>query len=172
MADPFLGELSVVGFNFAPINWALAQGQLLPISRYTALFSLLGTNFGGDGKSTFGLPNMQAAVPIGMGQGSGLSNYFIGEEGGSQYVTLLQNETPIHTHPPMAVESRADKTAPIGNSFAESTTGNLYSSASPTTLMNPGAISLYGSGQPHNNMMPYLGMYWIICMQGVFPTRS
>jgi microcystin-dependent protein len=172
MSDPFIGELSVVGFNFAPVNWLLAQGQLLPISRYTALFSLLGTSFGGDGKSTFGLPNLQGVVPIGMGQGPGLSNYVLGEMGGSQTVTLLQDQTPSHTHAPMAKDTRADKASPVGNSFAESVSGFMYSSASPTTLMNPNAISPYGGGLPHNNLMPYVGMYWIICLSGIFPTRS
>jgi microcystin-dependent protein len=175
MAEPFLGQLSLVGFNFAPVGWALAQGQTLPISQYSALFSLLGTYYGGNGTSNFQLPNMQGNVPIGYGQSPGLSNYAIGEASGSQTVTVLTTETPIHTHTPKAknlVRATANL-PPTGHAFAESGSGNMYSTAtSGLTSMSGAAISTFGGSQPHNNMMPYLGMYWIIAMSGIYPARS
>jgi microcystin-dependent protein len=181
MADPFLGQMMLVGFNFNPINWQLANGQTLSISQYAALFSLLGTYYGGNGTSNFQLPNMQGNVPIGYTpQGSspppGLSSYSIGQTGGTQTVTLTSQTTPSHTHSPQGAEStiHPDANKPTNNSFAESSSGNVYSNnASQLIPMSPSAISIYpGGSQPHNNMMPYLGMYWIICMSGVFPTRG
>jgi microcystin-dependent protein len=173
MSEPFVGQLSLVGFNFAPVGWALAQGQLLPISQNTALFSLLGTYYGGNGTSNFQLPNLQGNVPIGYGQSPGFSYYAIGEQSGTQTVTVLANETPIHTHAPSG-KNFAGKAGegPTNNSFADSASGNVYSTSAPATQMSAAAISTYGGNQPHNNMMPYLGMYWIIAMQGVYPARS
>ncbi len=175
MSEPFLGQLSLVGFNFAPIGWALSQGQTLAISQYAALFSLLGTYYGGNGTSNFQLPNLQGNVPVGYGQGSGLSSYVIGETSGSSTVTVLTSETPIHTHTPNAknlIKATAN-IPPTGHAFAEMVGGNAYSSAaSGTTPMSGSAISTFGSSLPHNNMMPYLGMYWIIAMSGIYPTRS
>jgi microcystin-dependent protein len=174
MANPFVGQLTLVGFNFAPTGWALAAGQILPISQNTALFSLLGVMYGGDGKSNFALPNLQGAVPIGVGQSPGLNQYYQGETGGAAQVTLLPTETPRHTHTAMAEPTqRGLVSAPAGHAFADSASGNLYSnSTSPLVAMNPGAVSVYGTDQPHNNMMPFVGMYWIIAMQGVYPSRS
>ncbi|MGA3371831.1 MAG: tail fiber protein [Terracidiphilus sp.] len=175
MSQPYLGQLSLVGFNFAPIGWALAQGQILSISSYSALFSLLGTYYGGNGTSNFQLPNLQGNVAIGYGQGPGLQDYVIGEASGTQTVTLLPSETPSHTHTPYAknlVRATANL-PPTNHAFAESGSGNLYStSTSALTSMNPLAISTFGSNLPHNNMMPYLGMYWIIAMSGIYPPRS
>jgi microcystin-dependent protein len=174
MATPYLGQLSLVGFNFAPVNWALAAGQILSISQNTALFSLLGTMYGGDGKSNFGLPNLQNAVPIGVGQSPGLNLYTQGETGGAPTETLQLTQTPNHTHAPKADSAaRSHVTQPVGNCFANSTSGNLYStSSSPLAAMNPAAVSMFGSGQAHNNLMPFLGLYWIIAMQGVYPPRN
>jgi|SRR5580658_344274 microcystin-dependent protein len=173
MANPFLGQLTLVAFNFAPNGWAPANGQLLRLTQYTALFSLLGTMYGGDGKSTFGLPNLQGNVALGFGQSPGLSYYTQGEVGGEQTVALLPTQTPNHNHTPMSAARPANQTIPTGNSFAESTTGNIYStSTSPLTSMNPADISLYGGGQPHNNLMPYLALNWVIALNGVFPARS
>jgi microcystin-dependent protein len=174
MSNPFLGQLSLVGFNFAPIGWQLAQGQILPISQYAALFSLLGTFYGGNGTSNFQLPNLQGNVPVGQGQGAGLSNYFIGETTGSSTVTLLASETPNHTHQPYGKNIGAKvNQAPTNSSFAESTSGNIYTtSTAGLAQMSPAAISTFGGSQPHNNMMPYLGMYWIIAFSGVYPTRG
>ncbi|MGA7341979.1 MAG: tail fiber protein [Terracidiphilus sp.] len=174
MADPFLGQLALVGFNFAPVGWQLAQGQVLPISQYAALFSLLGTQYGGNGTSNFALPNLQGNVPVGAGQGAGLSPYTVGETGGSSTVTLLASETPNHNHTCMVKSTLSDATTPVGNTLADNKVGNLYTStATPLTPMAPAAISPFNGGsQPHNNMMPYLGMYWIIAMTGVFPSRG
>jgi len=172
MSEPFIGQLSLVGFNFAPIGWFNAAGQLLPISQYTALFSLLGTYYGGDGRATFALPNMSNNVAIGMGQGPGLGQYFIGETGGTEYVTLLTSEVPPHTHTPKSAIGRVSITAPAGASFSDSEAGSVYSTTQPFTQMSPNIVPTYGGSQPHNNMMPFLGMYWIIAFQGVFPSRG
>jgi microcystin-dependent protein len=175
MSNSFLGELRLVGFNFAPINWATADGQLMPISRSTALFSLLGTNFGGDGKSTFALPNLQGNIPIGAGQGPGLSPYDVGQDGGAPTVTLAQNEMPQHTHTLRCDSTPASGTTPVNSAFARGGTGagNLYTtSATPKVQMNTGIVTFYGGNLPHNNMMPYLTLNWIIALSGVFPARS
>jgi microcystin-dependent protein len=176
MANPYLGQLSLVGFNFAPVGWVLAAGQILPLSQNTALFSLLGTMYGGDGKSNFGLPNLQNAVPIGVGQSPGLNLYVQGESGGTPTVTLQLTQTPNHTHPAKAdTAARTHVAEPVGNCFANSSSGNLYStSSSPLAPMNAAAVTSFGSAgpQPHNNLMPFLGLYWIIAMQGVYPPRN
>ena len=173
MSEPYVGQLMLVGFNFAPVGWATASGQILPISQNTALFSLLGTIYGGNGTSNFALPNLQGNVAIGFGQGPGLSNYLQGETGGSQTVTLLASQAPSHTHTPMATNRPAQETSPANHAFAETEGISIYSTASSSlTAMSPAAISTQGGSQPHNNMMPFLGMYWIIAMQGVFPARS
>jgi len=174
MANPFVGQLTLVGFNFAPTGWALAAGQIMSLSQNTALFSLLGTMYGGDGRSNFGLPNLQGNVAIGFGQSPGLSYYNQGESAGVPAVSLIATQTPSHSHTPNCVSRPATQTTSGGNAFAESTAGNIYStSTSPLSPMNPAAISLLpGGNQPHNNLMPYLGLNWIIALQGVFPARS
>lgn len=175
MANPYVGQLSLVGFNFAPYPaWVIATGQVLPINKYTALFALLGTAFGGDGRTTFGLPNLQGAAAVGTDQGLGNSFYPIGATGGQTNVTLNVNQTPNHTHPPKGDSTRRNIVAvPAGNSFADSGTSNLYSSNnSPLAQMSPNAVTVYGSGLAHNNMMPYLGLYWVIALTGIFPPRS
>jgi len=172
MSDPFVGQLALVGFNFAPTGWASAAGQLLPISRYAALFSLFGTMYGGDGKSTFGLPNLQSNVAIGAGQGPGLSDYVQGESGGATSVTLLSTETPSHTHT-MNATTRGGQSTPQNNAFADAGVGNVYlNTGSSLVNMAQQIIPPYGGNQPHNNMMPYLGLNWIVSMQGVFPARG
>ena len=174
MSNPFVGELRLVGFNFNPVGWALADGQILPISQNTALFSLLGTQYGGNGTSNFALPNMQGNVPVGAGQSPGLSQYSQGETGGSSTVTLLASETPNHNHTLMARILPGNSATPIGNSLAGSEAGNMYTpTATPRSQMYQSALSPYpGGSQPHENMMPYLGMYWIIALVGVFPARQ
>ena len=173
MADQFLGQLTLAAFNFAPQGWALCSGQLLSISQNTALFSLLGVNFGGDGKSNFGLPNLQGNIAVGMGQGPGLSQYDIGETGGSAGVTLLTTEVPPHTHTANAHPGRADATTAANNAFADSPSGNVYySGTSPALTPMAQTISSVGGGVPHNNLMPYLTLNWIIALQGVYPPRS
>lgn len=175
MSQPFLGQLSLVGFNFAPVGWALAQGQLLPISQNAALFSLLGTYYGGNGTSNFQLPNLQNSVAVGFGQLTGGNYYDIGQQGGEQTVTLLASETPLHTHTASA-KSLVKATVghgPANSTFAEMTPDNAYTTnTSGLTQMSPAAISTFGGNLPHNNMMPYLGMYWVIAMVGIYPARS
>ena len=176
MSEPFLGEIQIFGFNFAPVGWALCQGQILPISQYTALFSLLGTQFGGDGQSTFALPNLQGNVPVHSGQGPGLSQYFVGETGGSSTVTVLSNEMPGHTHTLPATSAATRISTPASNSVLGSVTRgapDVYISGSaPGTDMATVSVVSSGSGAAHNNMMPYVVMNYCIAMQGVFPSRN
>jgi len=173
MADPFVAEIRIFPFFFAPKGWAFCDGQLLPISQNTALFSLLGTFYGGDGKSTFALPNLQGSVPIHPGQGSGLSQYFLGQQGGSETVTLLDSEMPAHAHTVMAVAGGfgGNTGVPDGNSFAKSGQGNAYTTAANLVQMSDEALSVAGADFPHNNMMPYLTLNFCIALQGVFPPR-
>jgi microcystin-dependent protein len=173
MADQFVAEIRIFPFNFPPTGWAFCNGQLMPISQNTALFSLLGTFYGGDGKSTFALPNLQDSAPMHQGQGQGLSERFLGEQSGSESVTLLQSEIPAHTHNLLAVGGIADAKAPSGNSFAVSQNGNIYTAAvSPQVTMAQATLSAAGGTLPHNNMMPYLTVNFCIALQGIFPPRG
>src|SRR5436853_4163520 len=158
MADPFVAEIRIFPFNFAPKGWAFCDGQLLPISQNTALFSLLGTTYGGDGKSTFALPNMEGNAPMHPGQGSGLSLRDLGEVGGTETISLLVSEIPLHTHSLRANDFGGDKTVPSPTtSLAASTGGNLYVTGSPALVqMAFQAAPPAGGGLPHNNLQPYL----------------
>jgi microcystin-dependent protein len=172
MSDQFLAEIRIFPFNFAPTGWAFCDGQLLPISQNTALFALLGTTYGGDGKSTFALPNLQGSVPMQPGQGAGLSLYNLGQLGGSEAITLLVSEIPIHTHTLMAAGGDpAESNDPTNNAMARSKNGNAYSSNIQLTQMSPQALSPAGGGLPHNNLQPYLTLNFCIAMQGIFPQR-
>lgn len=170
-SEPFVAEIDIFGSNFAPKGWAMCNGQLLPISQNTALFSLLGTYYGGDGKSTFALPDLQGRVPIQVGQGEGLSNYDIGQQSGSDTVILLQSEMPAHTHSYSFTTDPGNSAEPgAGKSFARVTTSdrkeiNIYADIANGTLNN------IGGSQSHNNMQPYLVLNYCIAMQGVFPPR-
>ncbi len=173
MADQFVAEIRIFPFNFPPTGWAFCNGQLMPISQNTALFSLLGTFYGGDGKSTFALPNLQGSAPMHQGQGQGLSERFLGEQSGSESVTLIQTEIPAHTHGLNAVGAIADAKGPSGNCFAVSQNGNIYTAGpSPQVTMQPTALASAGGTLPHNNMMPYLTVNFCIAMQGIFPPRG
>lgn len=173
MADPFVAEIRIVGFNFAPTGWATCDGQILPISQNTALFSLLGTNYGGDGRSNFALPNLQGSAPMHTGQGPGLSDRFLGERSGVENVTLLTTEMPIHTHAVRAnSQDPADVQAPgPGAYLALSSKGRGYAPAASPAQMAVTTIAAAGNSQPHSNMMPYLTMVFIIALQGIFPPR-
>lgn len=175
MADPFVAEIRIFPFNFAPQGWALCNGQLLPISQNTALFSLLGTTYGGDGRTTFALPNMQGNAALHPGQGPGLSQYFLGQTGGSETVTLLQSEIPSHTHTMRANDSDGTSPTPAANvSSAPGADRDIfwYKGGPPNATMNPNAAGVSGGNQPHNNMMPYLTLNYCIALQGVYPPRS
>jgi microcystin-dependent protein len=173
MADPFVAEIRMFPFNFAPRGWAFCDGQLLPLSQNTALFSLLGTTYGGNGKSNFALPNLQGRAPMHPGQGPGLSLHDLGEEAGVETVTLLESEVPSHTHAQRAAIDPGDLFAPTNNVLATSVGAAMYQ-PSNALLVNMSDQSLAPSGgdQPHNNMQPYLTVNFCIAMQGVFPPRT
>jgi microcystin-dependent protein len=174
MSNPFLGEIRIVGFNFAPVGWALCNGQLLPISQNTALFSLLGTYYGGDGKTTFALPNLQSRVPLHAGQGPGLPAYVQGQFGGSPTATLQIAHLPSHNHYLNCVGIGGNVASPVGAFPAVESTGTSldYSTASATGQMSPAAIAPTGSGQPLSVEPPYLCLNFIIALQGIFPSRT
>jgi microcystin-dependent protein len=174
VADPFVAEIRIFPFNFAPKGWAWCNGQLMPISQNTALFSLLGTTYGGDGKSTFALPNLQGSAPMHPGQGPGLSLHDLGETGGSETVSLLESEMPAHTHALRGSAGDADLQSPGPlNVLAQSAGAFAYNpSNSGLVQMAPQALTPAGGDQPHNNMMPYLTFYYNIALQGVFPPRG
>jgi microcystin-dependent protein len=173
MADPFVAEIRIFPFNFAPRGWAWCDGQLLPLSQNTALFSLLGTTYGGNGKSNFALPDLQGRAPMHPGQGPGLSLHDLGESGGSETVTLLESEIPGHSHGLRASVDSGDLAIPTANrSLASSSQGVLYGAAAPGTLMASEALPPAGGDQPHNNLQPFLTFYFNIALQGVFPPRG
>ncbi|HVV72113.1 MAG TPA: tail fiber protein [Verrucomicrobiae bacterium] len=175
MSNPFVAEIRLFPGNFAPVGWALCNGQLLPINQNTALFSLLGTTYGGDGITTFALPNFQGSAPLQAGQGPGLSSYDLGQTGGEAAVTLLPSEMPAHTHSVLCNNGSGDLNTPTNNTWCKSHTGktplNMYA-ATGNAAMSAGAISPAGGGQPHNNMPPYLVLNFIIALQGVYPSRQ
>ena len=173
MSDPFVAEIRIFGFNFAPTGWALCDGQLLPLSQNTALFSLLGTTYGGDGKSTFALPDLQGAAPMHPGQGPGLSLHDLGESGGSDTITLLESEIPAHSHALMASNQPGEDPSPVGESLGRSVGASLYQTqALQLGSLDPVAITPVGGSLPHNNLMPYLTLNFCIALQGVFPPRT
>ena len=173
MVDPFVAEIRMFGFNFPPLGWAFCNGQLMPISQNTALFSLLGTMYGGDGKSTFALPNLQDSAPMHLGQGSGLSQRFEGEQSGSQTVSLLESEMPAHTHAANATAGFANSNDPANTALARPFGGgNLYGAAASLTTMAFESLTPAGGDLPHNNMQPSLVVEFCIALQGVFPPRS
>jgi microcystin-dependent protein len=175
MSDPFVAEIRIFPFNFAPKGWAFCDGQILPISQNTALFSLLGTTYGGDGKSTFALPDLQGSAPMQPGQGQGLSLRDLGEMSGVESITLLVSEIPVHTHTQMASSQQGDIQEPTPTTSLARPVGALPyvpgSPAPPLVLMAPQALPPAGGGLPHNNMQPYLTFNFCIALQGVFPPR-
>lgn len=179
MANPFVGEIKLFTGNFAPRGFALCNGQLLPISQNTALFSLLGTNFGGNGTSTFGLPNLQGSFPLGAGSGPGLTPRVVGETGGQSAVQLLTTEIPSHSHAALADTAGGTTDDPTASLWAMPHQGKASipaytanSANSPNVAMNAQALALVGGNQSHNNLSPYLVVTFIIAMQGVFPARN
>jgi microcystin-dependent protein len=166
MSSPFIGSIILFAGNFAPRGWAFCDGQLLPISQNTALFSILGTTYGGNGQTTFALPDLRGRHPIGPRQGPGLSDVVLGEESGTEHVTLSVNEMPAHTHSLLASNTEQDTNNPVGAVPAQ---GGVYGKTPTTTMGQP---SVVGGSQPHNNRSPYLGLNYIIALQGIFPSRN
>jgi microcystin-dependent protein len=173
MADPFVAEIRIFPFNFAPKGWAFCDGQLLPLSQNTALFALVGTTYGGDGKSTFALPDLRGRAPMHPGQGQGLSPRVLGETGGRETATLSESEMPAHAHSMMAQSALATSKTPAGNSLARANKGHAFAPASANVVAMASQVLASAGGQaPHNNMMPSLTMSFCIALQGVFPPRS
>jgi microcystin-dependent protein len=173
VADPFVAEIRIFAFSFAPKGWALCDGQLMPISQNTSLFSLLGTTYGGNGSTNFALPDLQASAPMHPRQGPGLSNHDLGETGGTENVTLLQSEFPVHKHTLNASTQPGEDPSPAGEALARSTGASLYQTDSATRQVQlaPSAVGVMGSSLPHNNMQPYLTLSFHIALQGVYPPR-
>jgi microcystin-dependent protein len=175
VADPFVAEIRIFGFNFAPTGWAQCNGQIMPISQNTALFALLGTTYGGDGKSTFALPDLQGNAALHPGQGQGLALYDLGQMGGSDTVTLLQSEMPFHTHNMVASAQPANQLSPDPTRALASTSqgfGYQSNTSANLTQMNPQMLGITGTSLPHNNRQPSLVMNFCLAMQGVFPPRG
>lgn len=172
MSEPFVGEIRSFGFNFPPTGWAQCNGQLLSIAQNTALFSILGTTYGGDGKSTFALPNLSGSLAMGAGQGSGLSLRNLGETGGEVTVTLSAQQIPPHSHPANANPGNGNQATPVGNFWAQDAGGSKeYGDVGPAQ-MAAGAIGTAGGGQSHSNLQPYLVLNYCIALQGIYPPRS
>lgn len=172
MADPFVAEIRIFPFNFAPKGWAWCDGQLLPLSQNTALFSLLGTTYGGNGKSNFALPDLQGRAPMHPGQGPGLSLHDLGETGGSETVTLLESEIPAHSHGWHCSQGDANSQTAVNEMLATGVGINQYAAPGALQALAPNALAPAGGDQPHNNMQPYLTFYFCIALQGVFPPRG
>jgi microcystin-dependent protein len=181
MAEPFVGQITVYGFNFAPRGWLQCNGQTLAISQYTALFSLLGTYYGGNGTSNFQVPNFQGNVPVNQGTGSGLSPYSLGQSTGVQNVTITSSTMAGHNHSLVASTTDGNVAKSAGNQLAKaftgskggaSYTGNYLSTTAPNQNIAPTSLSLVGGNQPHNNMQPYLALNFCIALTGVFPSRN
>jgi microcystin-dependent protein len=172
MSEPFVGEIRMFGFNFAPQGWAQCNGQLLPIDQNTALFSLLGTTYGGDGRTTFALPDLRSRVPVGQGQGPGLSSYAEGQAGGAETVTLVAAQMPGHTHPVKASSGPANSDQPGGRALARSASHIYTAKPDTSTVMNADMLGDAGNSQPHDNIQPYLAVNFCIATAGIFPSRS
>ncbi len=171
MANPFLGEIRIFPFDFAPVDWAFCDGQILSIEQFTALFALIGTFYGGDGVKTFALPDLRSRVPVDMGQGSGLSLYELGQVGGVENVTLNISEIPAHNHPAGANSAPGTSSRPAGNVPAR-TKSSAYGAAPDGTTMNAGMIGDAGGSEPHTNIQPYLALNFCIALAGIFPSRE
>jgi microcystin-dependent protein len=174
LSDQFVAEIRIFGGNFAPKGWAMCNGQLLAISQNTALFSLLGTYYGGDGKSNFALPNLQGTAPLQQGQSPGLSQYYLGQAGGEQAVTLITSEMPSHRHSAGATTTVGDQLSPSATvpAIPGQTRGAVaYAKGTADTTLAPKALGVSGGSLPHNNMPPFLVLNFIIALQGIYPPR-
>src|SRR5215212_3360912 len=169
MGTPYLGEIKIMSFNFPPLGWALCNGQLLPINQNQALFALLGTTYGGNGQTTFALPDLRGRVPISSGQGPGLESYNLGQTGGTEHVAITPAQMPAHNHPLNIHSGKSLQTSPIGNLLAN---GSIYTNEAANGVAAASAVANAGSGQAHENRQPYLTLNWIIALQGVFSSQS
>jgi microcystin-dependent protein len=176
MATPYIGEIRLFPFNFAPRGYAMCAGQLLSITQNTALFSILGTYYGGNGTSNFGLPDLRGNLPVGQHQAPGLSDYVLGEMGGTTTVTVLTSNMPAHNHPAIGTNNPANEPSPVGHSWAADGAGITMQftpiAGAPPQSISPGVLGNVGGGQPHNNLQPYLALNYCIAMQGAFPSRN
>ncbi len=171
-ATPYVGQIMAFGGNFAPQGWALCDGSLLPISQYDVLFSLIGTTYGGDGQTTFALPDLRSRVPLHQGQGSGLSNYVLGQSGGAEAVTLTVGQLPQHSHPAMANSGGGTGSSPSGAVWAGSPTNIYTAGAAANAAMAATSISASGGSQPHDNMLPFVTLNFCIAFEGIYPSQS
>jgi microcystin-dependent protein len=172
MSDAFIGEIKMFGGNFAPRSYAFCSGQLLPIAQFDALFALIGTYYGGDGQTTFALPNLQSRIPVGTGTGPGLPTRVLGEAGGTETVTLTTAQLPAHTHALQVSGTPGSRVVPAGGVLADAGTANVYDSGSPQVAMSAATVAASGGSQPHDNMAPFLCVNFIICLEGIFPSRN
>ena len=171
--DPYIGQIALVAFNFAPVGWAFCNGQLLPISDYDALFALIGTTYGGDGQTTFALPDLQSRIPIHQGQGTGLSPYVMGQSDGTETVSLTADALPGHGHQAQGVAGSSNSGNPAGAVWAKATGDTPYKgNTTGEGNMATGAIGPAGGNQPHPNIMPYQALNYVIALQGIFPSQS
>lgn len=166
MADPYLGEIRMFAGNFAPVGWMFCQGQTLAIADYEALYALIGTTYGGDGQSTFALPNLASRIPLHKSP-----EYPLAAAGGAEQVTLTRDQLPVHTHTAAASDATGTATSPAGNVWAAGSTTE-YSSGAPSTTMSPAALAAAGGNQPHENMPPYVGINFIIALNGIYPPQD
>lgn len=171
MSEPFVGEIRMFAGNFAPLGWAFCDGQLLAVSQNDALFSLFGTIYGGDGRTTFGLPDLRGRVPIHAGQGPGLSPRRLGAKGGAEAVTVTANQLPSHGHPLQATDDLGSTSNPAGNLLAKSTTADAYINETASSPMNSASVTAAGGSQAHNNLMPFLCVHFIVALFGIYPSR-
>lgn len=171
MSQPFIGEIRMVGFNFPPIGWATCDGQILSIAQNDVLFQLIGTTYGGDGQQTFALPNLAGRIPIHMGTGPGLTTRVIGELAGSETITLITNQLPVHNHPPQAQSANGNLNTPQNGVWAAAPSSRYSTNAANVPMRNT-LIGFAGGSQPHDNMMPFVAINFIISLFGVFPSQT
>jgi len=172
MTEPFLGEIRLFPYTFAPRGWAFCHGQLLPIAQHTALFALIGTMYGGDGRTTFALPDLRGRVAVSAGQGPGLGTYDVGQTGGAESVTLTEHELPAHNHRMAANGPSSGSDRPNNRFLGRVSQGTAYAGTTNGRMLNPEAITRTGGGQPHENRPPHLALTYCIAMEGIFPSRD
>lgn len=170
--EPYIGTIMLFAGNFAPLGWAQCDGQLLPIAQYNALFSLIGTTYGGDGQTTFALPDLRSRVPLQQGTGPGLGSYVMGENGGAESVTLTAGQIAAHSHQALGNSGSGTQNSPAGGVWAGSALNIYGAGASANAAMSPTAISTSGGGQPHDNMLPFTAFNFCIALEGIFPAQS